>query len=212
MKKLIQILSLAALLVLTGCMEKEYASPVESNIHKTFKELNKVRMMKRGKEYRILVDGVEETGVKEQFLRRRQAEEILSSKLSSGCGDYALACISKLAELGERALLIDAAEVSRKSMDSRFAGHSVVAVLEPGEPDRWWLVDPAARRILSRDWNLDSEKFEVNGKQFWIGYAGKADGYPVKDPQSLRDFYDSTLNDVPQEIIECLLEGETAVD
>ncbi|MFP4282474.1 MAG: hypothetical protein ACLFU2_07630 [Opitutales bacterium] len=72
-------------------------------------------------------------------------------------------------------------------------------------PATGWLVDPTARRVLSTDWDPASRQFEANGKTFWIGYAGPPEDYPVRSPESLRSFYDQTLETVPAAVLESAL-------
>jgi len=78
----------------------------------------------------------------------------------------------------------------------------VAAVRKPGTQAPWWLVDPTARRVLSKDWDPASPSFEANGKWFWIGFIGQAGSYPAHNARQLRDFYDRTLQSVPQAILD----------
>lgn len=173
---------------------------VKDQIHATFRDLKKIRMMKPGTLYSVMVAGRLEEGTKEKFLRLREPSEIWESRLSSGCGDYSIAFIERMSEYGAATLMIDAAELSQRSLETRFAGHSVVAV-RTDEGSGWWLVDPTAREILSKDWDLKSKEFEANGKRFWIGFCGSLQDYPIHSPEGLRDFYDQTLLGLPDDVL-----------
>ena len=196
-------LSLCIWLCLPACRSPEPVT-LEQQVHAVFRELRSVRMMRSGKTYEVAVNGKVESGTKEWYLRRRNANEIWQSRLSSGCGDYSLAFAHRLQEYGVEILMIDAAELSQHSLESRFAGHSVIAARQAGTPDPWWLIDPSSRRILSREWDPQSTAFEANGKRFWIGFCGSVADYPVIGPEALRDFYDRTLNELPESELQRL--------
>ena len=196
-------LALLAALLLGACARPPPGT-VEATIEATFRELREIRMMKPGQDYAVTVAGQPEHGPKERFLRRRTAAEIWASGLSTGCGDYALAFIERLSAEGVPTLLIDAAELSPRSLETRFAGHAVVAVWIAGEPGAWWLVDPTARNILERPWDPAAPTFEARGKRFWIGFRGPVEDYPVDGPESLRAFYDRTLQALPEDVREAI--------
>ena len=153
--------------------------------------------MDAGKQYTLPVNGTLVNGQKDDFLRRRTAAGILASALSSGCGDYAVAFISLVERCGLQTLLVDAAEISVQSLQSRFAGHAVVAVRD--ESNRQWiLADPTNKRILAAPWAAGEKMF---GGVYWIGFKGPVAEYPVHDASSLRKFYDRTLKTIPLDIL-----------
>lgn len=195
------LLGLACLL-LAACQPAQDPASLEFQVRQAFRELKSLDFMDSGKTYTVSMEGAMESGPKEHFLRRRTAEEILPSGLSSGCGDHVRVFIARMEANHIEALMIDAAELSPRSWESRFAGHAVAAVRKPGTQAPWWLVDPTARRVLSKDWDPASPSFEANGKQFWIGFIGPAGNYPAHNARQLRDFYDRTLQSVPQAILD----------
>ena len=153
--------------------------------------------------YTVRVGGVEETGPKELFLRRRTAREICESGLSCGCGDFARVFIERIGPMGFAALLVDAAEISTGSLSDHFSGHSVVAIRPREAPAGapWWLVDSTNQTILSRDWPADAKSFEEHGAIYWIGYCGPLEGYPAHNAEELKGFYAETLARAPREFL-----------
>lgn len=178
------------------------SASLESEVRAAFAELRTLRSFEPAKTYTLWAGGREIAGKNDDFLRRRTAEEIAQSGLSSGCGDFALLFIARIEGRGCETLLVDAAEISLRSLADHFSGHAVVAVRrrEPaGAP--WWLVDPTARRIISRDWSPDETSFTAGGRMFWIGYCGPLVGYAVRTPAELKRFYADTLKRVPTEVL-----------
>ena len=156
----------------------------------------RIKPMKPGLVYALKVQGKRERGTKEHFLRRRTAEEIIDSGLSSGCGDYAIAFERLVRDAGYEALFIDSARLSLSSLITAFEGHAVVAVRDKSMVE-WFLVDPTARRIVSRTWRAKENIFLG---EYWIGYQGPLSEYPVSSPEGLKIFYRKTLESVPPEV------------
>ena len=179
------------------------AETAEQHVEAVFSELRNVKQMLPGKEYTVSVAGEEESGPKERFLRRRTAQEISKSGLSSGCGDYAIVFIEGIEPRGFEKLLVDAAEISSASLRYHYSGHAVVAIRKKESPKNtpWWLVDSTSLKILSRNWQPTDKTFEVSGRVYWIGYCGPPSAYPVQSGQKLGEFYTQTLASVPASIL-----------
>lgn len=175
----------------------------DQQIQAVFSELRALRPMAAGLTYAVRVGGAVETGPKEQFLRRRTAQEIRESGLTCGCGDYARLFTARVVPLGYEALLVDGAEISSGSLRDHFSGHSVVAVRSAVAPKGapWWLIDPTNMRLLERGWSPDARSFEAFDTAFWIGFCGPLSDYPVRSPEELRSFYSRTLAAVPREFM-----------
>jgi hypothetical protein len=152
--------------------------------------------MNPGENYTLTVHGKRETGLKENFLRRRNSDEILASGLSSGCGDYAVTFLQLMEKQGVETRLVDGAEISTASLATHFSGHAVVAVRQPGQTD-WWLANPTDQTILSKHWSTQAQHFRAFGSHFWIGYCGSLASYPIHNANDLMRFYTRTLNKVP---------------
>jgi len=175
----------------------------DQQIQGVFSELRALKPMAPGRSYTVSVAGRRETGPKEQFLRRRTAQEISESGLSCGCGDYALLFIARAVPLGFEALLVDGAELSSESLQEHFSGHCVVAIRGAGAAAHapWWLVDPTNMRLLERSWSPAARSFEAFDTTFWIGYCGPLADYPIHDAGELKAFYARTLEAVPLEFM-----------
>lgn len=176
---------------------------VEQHVQGVFTQLRDLKFMQPGQSYTVRVSGAEETGLKEQFLRRRTAPEISDSGLSCGCGDNAIVFIDRLEARGFKALLVDGAEVSSGSLKDHFSGHAVVAIRSEAAPETasWWLVDSTNLKILSRDWSPTEKSFQAFGCIFWIGYCGPLAGYPVHNGEELKAFYTKTLASIPRQFL-----------
>jgi tRNA A-37 threonylcarbamoyl transferase component Bud32/DUF4097 and DUF4098 domain-containing protein YvlB len=168
--------------------------PVVEQIQMAFTELRKLKGMAAGQQYELEVGGKKVLGSGDDFLRRRTGAEILDSGLSSGCGDYAIAFVYLMEKRGLQTLFVDSAEVSLSSLDSHFSGHTVVAVRDPID-DKWLLVDPTSKWIITSDWSTAARTFGAD--RYWIGYCGPLDRYPAHTPDELKEFYTKTLNSVP---------------
>lgn len=174
---------------------------IDDHVQTVFDELKTLKPMDRGRIYTLSARGESLTGRRDDFLRRRTAGEIMGSKLSCGCGDYAAVFAAGIGRLGFQTLLVDAAEVSLHALVNRFDGHVVVAI-RPGESadSPWWLVDPTARDVISRDWSPQLTSFSTSsGAVYRIGYCGPVEGYAVRSPDELKRFYADTLAAVPKD-------------
>jgi hypothetical protein len=173
------------------------ASDVRKTIDAAFAEMARIENIPHGRTYRLAAHGKTVAGQGGDFLRRRTGPEVLSSGLSSGCGDFAVAFLYLMEQCGFKTLFVDSAEISTQSLKSHFSGHAVVAVRD--EPNgRWILADPTARRIISENWSTSDKTFYG---RYWIGFCGPLSGYPVHDPESLRQFYGATLKSIPAEVL-----------
>jgi hypothetical protein len=180
--------------------------PIETHVQAVLSEVRTLRPMNQGERYSLRAGGKDLTGRSDDFLRRRSADEISESGLSCGCGDYAILFINRIVPRGFEALLVDSAEISSRSLQSRFAGHAVVAIGRKDDPDvSWWLVDPTNRNVLSRSWSLQEKSFTAGGHVYWIGYCGPLENYPASSPEALRQFYTDTLAKVPREFFNRML-------
>jgi hypothetical protein len=171
----------------------------EQQVESVFAELRALKPMRPGQSYTVKVDGADETGPKEKFLRRRAVPEISASGLASGCGDYAMVFIERIEAHGFESLMVDGAEVSSASLLSHFSGHAVIAIRPKTDTgDRaWWLVDSTNLKVLSRDWSPAETSYRAMNKVFWIGYCGPLARYPVANGSELKAFYTRTLATVP---------------
>lgn len=194
-------------LFVIGSIQPACAAPAardtERDVAEAFSDLAQLKPMEPDRSYTVTVAGVDESGRKEIFLRRRSAPEISASGLASGCGDYAAIFIDRLTRQGYRTHLVDGAEISTASLASRFSGHAVVALAVPASAasPTWWLIDATNRRILSRHWSLAEKSFNAFGRLFWIGYCGPLEDYPAHGPAELKQFYAATLAAVPREVL-----------
>ena len=194
--------------VLLLCLFKSFSASAaelstEQHCQAVFSELRALQPMQAGRSYTVRVAGIEETGFKEQFLRRRTAQEISDSGLSCGCGDYALLFIERIEPRGFTARLVDGAEISSGSLENHFSGHAVVAIRskKAAADTPWWLVDSTNLKILSQDWSPAAKSFQAFGGVFWIGYCGPLAEYPVHNAEELKAFYTKTLAGVPREFL-----------
>lgn len=178
------------------------AADLRSDVAEALSEVGKLKAMRPGERYTVIVGGNKVTDRKDAFLRRRNAEEIERSGLSCGCGDYAILFIDLIGSRGYDTLLVDSAQVSLLSLWSEFAGHAVVAVRPPGQTEGgWWLVDSTTRKVLSENWSAEARSFVSGSSLYWIGYAGPLEKYPARTPQELRQFYRDTLATVPPAVL-----------
>ncbi|MES2697886.1 MAG: hypothetical protein V4773_30775 [Verrucomicrobiota bacterium] len=179
------------------------AADTESQVQAVFAELKQLAPMKQGVPYTLPASGEEVAGYSDDFLRRRTAQDIQKSKLSCGCGDYAIFFIQQMKARGFETLMVDSAQLSLVSLIGNFAGHAVAAIRQPKEPNSpWWLVDSTARKIISREWSVTEKSFTASGIVYWIGYCGPLEKYPVQSPDELKDFYRQTLTKVPVEVLD----------
>lgn len=193
----LKILSILILLARAGAS----AASVREDIKESLARMAHIKMMAPGQTYTMMARGNLLTGDKEVFLRRREPEEILSSGLSSGCGDYAAAFYGLMREKGATMLYVDAAELSGASLANRNNGHTGVAVKDPSSGS-WILTDPTSRRVLLDRWDSSRKIYKSGEGRFWIGFLGKLEDYPEKSPENLKAFYDRTLKAVPKSVWE----------
>lgn len=156
----------------------------------------RLKALETGRTYSLPARGETLTGTSEDFLERREPDEILASGLSSGCGDHAAAFYGLLRATGAQLKYIQAVELSASSLLERFSGHTAVAVQDP-KTDRWLLVDPTKNKVLSRDWDLSARVFHSPAGRFWTGYSGPLEEYPAKSPAQLKSLLRRTLRLVP---------------
>ena len=185
--------------------------PLEDEIKVEFSAIKAIEPMLPGQEYTVPVGGVPEVGPKERFLRRRTPREVWESHLASGCGDYASAFIEQIEATGFETLLVEGVELSEDSLRTHFSGHSIVAVRSKSVDARWWLIDPSARMIISKDWDTKDSSFTIEGTVYWIGYCGPLAIYPIHGPESLRTFYGAVLNSVPPSFLRAVLDKQKPI-
>jgi len=185
---------------LTALIANAPAKGIQADIDAAYSRIKLIKAMRPDTQYRLPVGKDIIAGPKEAYLRRRTADEVLSSNMASGCGDYAVSFMSLMQKSGYRILLVDGALVSSASLINTFSGHAVVAVKDP-KSGKWWLANPTDHTILSRNWSTNSKNFEAFGLYFWIGYCGSLDKYPAKDGESLKLFYARTLRKIPRSVL-----------
>ena len=172
----------------------EKAATIPAKIQAACEALKLIKPMETGKRYDLPGVNSMLTGRNDDFLRLRSGGQIVESGLSCGCGDYALAFMNLMEPAGAEMRIVDGAEISLRSLESHFSGHVVVAVRDPSS-QHWILVDTTQREVLSDNWPADAKTFRDD--QFWIGYAGPLEGYPVHGPGELKQFLGATLAKVP---------------
>lgn len=180
---------------------------IDADVQAVFAELRTLKSMDQRQTYTLSARGEKLTGRNDDFLRRRTADEIATSKLSCGCGDYAVVFAERMHARGFDTLLIDSAAISVHSLINKFDGHVVVAIRPSDAPkSQWWLVDSTALNFISHDWSPDAKSFTNSaGSTFWIGYCGPVEKYPVNTPDELKKFYGETLAKVPAEFFNAHL-------
>jgi hypothetical protein len=119
---------------------------VRDDIIAALARVAELKPMETGRTHSLPARGETMTGANNDFLRRREPNEILSSGLSTGCGDYAAAFYGLLRAKGASLLWIDSAELSATSLLDQSDGHTGVAVKDP-ETRRWILVDPTGEDL-----------------------------------------------------------------
>ena len=100
----------------------------EGDVQTVFAELRTLKSMNQRQTYTLMARGKELTGLADDFLRRRTADEIAASKLNCGCGDFAAVFADRIHARGYDALLIDSALISLHSLVNKYDGHMVVAI------------------------------------------------------------------------------------
>jgi len=164
-------------------------------------EVQKLRPMDNRRQYELEAKGAKVTGFPDDFLRRRTLAEIIKSGLSCGCGDYAFAFCFLIESKGFQTIYIDAVALNYSAIEHGDSGHTGIAVKDR-DSGSWILVDPTNNKIISADWDPTAMLYESPAGQFWIGYKGPLDKYPVADHPGLRVFYAETLRSVPKDVWE----------
>ncbi len=164
-------------------------------------KVKKIKMMKPGLEYTVMVEGRQERGQKELFLYRRAADEILASGLSSGCGDYATVFYSLMRKTGLDVRFIHAVDLSLNSLLYNFSDHTGVVV---SDDRQWILVDPTQGKVISQNWDTGSQIYE---DKFWIAFNGPRENFPVKGADQLKKFNKNGLKTVPKNVLNKKISG-----
>lgn len=184
-------------LLVTFCVPA--AASVPDDIAAALAQVGALKVMQAGRTYSLTVGTEAVAGTHVAFLSRREPEEVLSSGLSSGCGDHAAAFYGLLRAKGVQDLkYIEAVELSVSSLLERFSGHAAVAVKDPAS-DSWVLVDPINGKVVSERWDPAAKVLRTPAGRFWIGYAGRLEDYPVKSPEQLKKSFRRGLRAVPVE-------------
>lgn len=171
---------------------------IRAAIDQALAETAKLKDMVGDRVYTLAVGGTMVSAKGDDFLRRRNAPEILASGLASGCGDYATAFLSLMEKCGYQANFVDSVQLSTESLETHDIGHAVVAVRDQ-VAGRWILADPTNHRVISYDWSPTDKTFYG---RYWIGYVGPLASYPAHDHASLREFYGRTLKGIPTSVLE----------
>jgi hypothetical protein len=190
MKPILLIIGLAMSLSTTA------AASVREDVDAALAQVAKLKMMQAGRAYSLPARGEMLTGSSDDFLCRREPDEILASGLSTGCGDYAAAFYGLLRAKGASLLYIDAVELSAASLLERFSGHTAVAIKNP-QTNQWILVDPTNNKVLTETWDPSAQTFHSPAGHFWIGYEGRLEDYSIKTPGQLKSAFRRTLRLVP---------------
>jgi hypothetical protein len=161
-----------------------------------FNRVKDLKPMDYGKVYTLSAGGKPMTGVPYDFLRRRTAQEILASGLTTGNGDNAIVALFLVQKRGLEAAFVDTAQISTESLESGFSGTAVIAVRDPGD-GAWARIDPAINGY-SKSFPPTEKRIDGN---YWVGFRGRLADYPAHDTESLKKFYRNTLNSIPPEVL-----------
>jgi hypothetical protein len=161
-----------------------------------FNRVKDLKPMENGKVYTLSAGGKLLTGVPYDFLRRRTAQEILASGLTTGNGDNAIVALFLVQQRGLEAEFVDAAQISTESLENAFSGTARIAVRDPYD-GVWTRIDPAINGY-SKSFPPTEKRFEGN---YWVGFRGRLADSPAHDPESLKKFYRDTLNSMPREVL-----------
>lgn len=175
-------------------------------INLAFSELSEIRYMRPPKKYSAFVDSIEYTEKKEFYLRKRSPTEIIKSKLTSGCGDSAFAFYYLMRKHNIECSIIDAVKISNSSLISNFSGHMVVKVIDKNNK-RTLLVDPSRKEIIDKNWDKNRKSFNTLNSEFWIGFNGIFEDYPIHNANELKEFYNKSLKNIPKEILKKKIVG-----
>ena len=192
---------LLLVIILTLISRGASASAVRDEIKAALTQIGRLKAMEAGRIYSLPARGKVLSGTNDDFLRRREPDEILTSGLSTGCGDYSQAFYGLLRAKGASLLWIDSVELSATSLLDRFDGHAVVAARDH-DTNRWILVDPTNGVILDENWDPATKIYTAPGGRFWIGFVGRLEDYPLKTPEDLKTFYNRTLQLVPADVLD----------
>ena len=178
---------------------KETGSTIAS-IQIGLEKMKSIEMMETGRTYTATIGGKEYKGRKEFFLRKRGPEEIISSGLSSGCGDYAFAFYHLMRARGLEVVLLDGAELTMTSLVKLQANHTGVAVHDSNQ-NSWILVDPTIRRIISVNWDKQRPMYQG---VFYVTYTGSLEDYRTKvtDWDSLTRMHEEALKNAPKQLLK----------
>lgn len=128
-----------------------------------------------------------ETGKKEQFLMRRNVDEIIESGFAAGCSDYSKVFYKKMEEKGYEARIIVGVPFTIDAISSYFSDHYIVAVKDKLK-DNWILVDSTSKEILDENWDITSDIFMIGRQKYFIGYNGELGPLEAKvnSPETLK--------------------------
>lgn len=171
---------------------------VYQDIQKAFDCVAKLSLMDQEKIYRLRVGRDLVTAYSDDFLRRRTGKEILTSGLSSGCGDFAIAFYSLMKKKGYEASFIESVRLSADALRTRNNGHTGVAIFDEAR-QAWILTDPTSQEIVQKNWNPD-EKIYLD--RYWIGFVGELDDYPAHNHEELKNFYGEIFETIPTDVLE----------
>ena len=187
------------------------ADATMASIQFGLERMKSIQMMETGRTYTATIEGIQHSGRKEFFLRKRGPAEILSSGLSSGCGDYAFAFYHLMRARGLDVMLLDGAELTMTSLIKLQANHTGVAVHDRKQ-NRWILVDPTSRRIISENWDKRQPMYQG---VYYVTFMGSLKDYRTKvtDWASLTRLHEEALRNAPNELLKReLVELDFVVD
>ncbi|HMD70941.1 MAG TPA: histidine kinase [Bryobacteraceae bacterium] len=185
------------LLCAAGALHAQHTNQaVFDTATEVFNRVGALKPMQYGKVYTLSAGGKLMTGGPDDFLRRRTAEEILASGLTTGSGDIAIVALSVAAKRGLEAAFVDSAQISTQSLEYGFAGTAVIAVRDP-KSGVWARIDGTLREV---GFPFPPTQKSLYGS-YWVGFRGRLADYPAHDPESLKKFYRDTLNTIPPEVL-----------
>lgn len=173
------------------------AGEVRALVERGLRNMARIERMDSMKVYTLPVADGTWTGRAGTFLRRRTGEQVIESRLSTGCGDNALAFCRMMRSRGVKALVIDGVEMSIASLWHENSGHVVSAVWDEHD-DKWILADPSRQKVLAADWLIDSPTFTSGPRRYYVGLRCPPEEYPLEGPPGAKRFYRRTLDAVPK--------------
>ncbi|MCX5792960.1 MAG: transglutaminase domain-containing protein [Elusimicrobia bacterium] len=192
-----QLAFIFGFLLLSGadCHSADKQKDVPGIIDAALGRMNEIALMEPDTLYTVSVAGAKETGPKEFFIGLRTGEEVLASRVSSGCSDYAAAFYKLMKDAGLKPVFIIGTTMSFGSLLDNFSDHTGVAVRNG---NGWILADPTQGIVVSKDWDHKAEVYE---DEYYIGYKGPLEDYNYKGPIGCKEHNRLTIQVMPPRLL-----------